>query len=161
VANESLLTIALAPVTDQFKALKNANMAGSVYRVFAEEPVSMYDAPGEGANMMRRLAPGALVVGFSDPGEMRQINTADQVFGYIKRSVRLLPVEGLDPESLYDPEKRAAVESTLPPLEQMQSAWVAREARTRRNQKLFMAAFVLLILLGLLSTLLHSPAPVK
>ncbi len=111
MADETLLTIALSVVTDRFKVLKEGNVAGSVYRVLADEPVPVYDTPTHGSQVMVRLKPGALLVGFSDPGEMRQINTAGQMFGYIKRSVKLVPVAGLDPEGLYDPEKRAAVET--------------------------------------------------
>lgn len=153
------MSIALSVVTDQFKVLKNGNVAGSVYRLLAEQPVPLYEAPTRGANVMRRLKPGSLVVGYSDPGEMRQVNTADQVFGYIKRTVRLVPVQGLDPEGLYDPERRAAVEATLPPVEQMGSAFAIQQSRTKRNQNFFMMGFVLLILLGLGSVLLHSPVP--
>lgn len=159
MADETLLKIAMSVVTDQFKVLKNGNVSGNVYRLVAEKPVPLYDSPTRGSHIMRRITPGALVVGFSDPGEMRQINTADQLFGYINRSVKLVPVQGLDPDSLYDPEKRAAVESTLPPLDQMGTAFADKQVRTKRNQQLFMMGFVLLIILGLLSVFLHSPTP--
>ena len=155
---ETLLKIAFSVVTDQFKVLKKGNVAGNVYRLLSEQPVALYDSPTRGAHIMRRLKPGTLVVGFSDPGEMRQINTADQIFGYIKRSVKLLPVPGLDAEGLYDAEKRAAVEATLPPLDQMGLAFSAAEISNKRNQKYFMMGFVVLILLGLLSVLVFSPA---
>ena len=105
VPEETLLTIALSVVTDQFKVLKKGNVTGNVYRLMAEEAVPLYDSPTRGANVMRRLRPGSLLVGFGDPGEMRQINTADQFFGYIKRSVKLVPVQGLDPRGSVRPRK--------------------------------------------------------
>ncbi len=162
MAEETLLTIALSVVTDQFKTLKKGNVAGNVYRMLGDEPVPVYDSPAKGSQVMLRLKPGALLVGFSDPGEMRQINTAGQMFGYIKRSVKLVPVGGLDPEGLYDPERRAAVEATLPPMEEMGSAHAAEQSRTKRNQQYFMIAFVLVIILGiLLVVMLSSAKPVK
>jgi hypothetical protein len=160
--DETLLTIAMSVVTDQFKVLKTGNVAGSVYRLLAEGPVSVYESPTRGAHVMRKLKPGTLVVAFSDPGELRQINTADQVFGYIKRTVKLLPVPGLDAEGLYDAERRAMVESTLPPLDRMESDYEASQRRTKRNQHYFMIGFVLVILLSLATVFLHAPAaPVK
>jgi hypothetical protein len=154
--------MALSVVTDQFKILKKGNVAGNVYRVLADEPVLVYDSPARGSPVMLRLKPGALLVGFSDPGELRQINTADQMFGYIKRSVKLVPVAGLDPEGLYDPEKRAAVEAALPPLDEMGSAHAAEQSRTKRNQNYFMIGFVLVVLLGIVTVvMLSSGTPVK
>jgi hypothetical protein len=162
VAEQTLISIAFSVVTDQFKVLKHGNVAGNVYRLMASEAVPLYESPTKGASVMRRMKPGALLVGYSDPGEMRQVSTHDQMFGYIKRSVKLLPVAGLNAEGLYDPEKRAAVEATLPPLAAMGSAHDCEEIRTKRNQKLFMMGFILLIIMGLCSVLLHSPAtPVK
>jgi hypothetical protein len=163
VAEETLLTIALSAVTDQFKVLKNGNTAGHVYRLMAGETVPVYDSPGPGANIMRRLKPGVLLVGFNDPGPLRQVCTIDQTFGYIKRTWKLVPVGGIDPEGLYDPEKRAAFESGLPSPEEMLAAYTAEQSRTKRNQQYFMIGFVAFILLGIMTTvLLHSPAvPVK
>lgn len=160
---KTLFGIVLSVVTEQFKVLKNGNVSGNVYRLQAKEPVPVYDSPMPNANIMRRLKPGCLLVGYSDPGKMRQINTADQLFGYIRRTVTLLPVQGLDAEGLYDPERRAAVESALPPLDQMGSAYVTEQTRNRRNQYCFMMAFAMVILLGMVTTaLIHSHAvPVK
>ena len=158
MAEETLVDVLLSVVTDQFKTLQKPDTAGKVYRVLAEEPVPIYDCPTQGANIMRRLLPGALVIGYSSLGEMRQIHTADEVFGYIKRTVTLLPVAGLDAEGLYDPERRGAVEATLPPLKEMGAAYTDEQIRNKRNQYYFMAGFILVILLGLCSTLLHSPA---
>ena len=162
MAEETLLTIALSVVTDQFKTLKQGNTAGSVYRVLADEPVPVYDLPGRGSPVMVRLKPGALLVGFSDPGEMRQVNTANQQFGYIKRSVKLVPVEGLDPEELYDPEKRAAVEAALPPVDEMGTVHATENSRTKRTQHYFMIGFVIVLILGILLVVMLAPAtPVK
>jgi len=163
MAEETLLTIACSVVTDQFKTLKDGDVAGKVYRMLADEPVPVYESPMANAQIMLRLQPGALIVAFSDPWEMRQINTADQTFGYIKRTVKLVPVKGLDPDGLYDPAKRAAVESTLPPVDQMGCAYATQLDQTKRDQKWFMVGFVIVILLGILAkVMLHSHAvPVK
>jgi len=147
----------LSIITDQFKTLKRADLGGKVYRLLTEEPVPVYDLPLLSAPVMRRLQPGSLLVGFSDPGEMRQINTANQDFGYIKRSVTLLPVEGLNPEGLYDPERRAVVESALPSLEEMAAAYATQQTRAKRKQYCFMIALFLVILLGVLIVLTWSP----
>jgi hypothetical protein len=145
-------------VTDQFKVLKHGNVAGSVYRLLAEEPVPLYESPVKNANIMRRVTPGSLVVVFSDPGELRQINTSDQTFGYIARSVKLVPVAGIDPDGVYDPEKRAAIEATLPPMDEMGAAHATKVSVDRRNQHLFVIGLIFLALLGIVTMFLVSPA---
>jgi hypothetical protein len=162
VANETLMTMVLSVVTDQFSVLKKGNVAGNVYRVQSDEPVPVYDTPGRSSLVMLRMKPGALLVGFSDPGEMRQICTADQSFGYIKRTVKLVPVQGLDPEGLYDAETRAAAEAALPPIDEMGSAHAAQQIRAKRNQQYFMIGFVLFVILGMLMVVMITSAkPVK
>jgi hypothetical protein len=145
-------------VADQFKVLKEADVTGKVYRLLADEPVPIYDSPISGANVMRQLKPGSLVVGYSDPGQMRQVNTSDQTFGYIQRSVMLAPVAGLDADGLYDPGKRAAVEATLPSIDEMKLAYTAELSRNRRNQSYFMMGFILVVLLGFVAVVMLSPA---
>jgi len=158
---ETLVTLAMSVVTDQFKALKHGNVTGSVFRLMAEDVVPLYDCPTKGANVMRKLKPGALLVAFSDPGPMRQVNTADQVFGYIPRTAKLLPVTGIDADGLYDPEKRAAAEAALPPIEDMCAAQAATEKRARFHQNLFVVGMVAVFLLAVLTIFLTSPAVPK
>jgi hypothetical protein len=158
VQDETLLTIALSAVTKPFNTLKNGNVMGQVCRMIADETVPLYDTPGEKSPVMLRLKPGVLLVAYSDPGEMRQINTADQMFGYIRRSVKLVPVEGLTPDELYNhPQKRAAFEAQLPPLQGLAPATEQAERKKKLGQNLFMAGFVLLILLGFLLVLTRPP----
>jgi hypothetical protein len=53
---------------------------------------------------------------FDDPGKMRQVNTADQTFGYIDRKVKLQPMNNIIPAEVYDPKLYAAAEARLAPL---------------------------------------------
>jgi hypothetical protein len=66
--------------------------------------------------VIARVNPGSLVVVFDDPGKMRQVNTADQTFGYMERAVKLAPVDHVIPAEVYDPKLRAAAEAALPAL---------------------------------------------
>jgi hypothetical protein len=147
----------LSVLTAPFQILRNGKVGGSVYRVHAEEPVPIYDSPVPDSLVLVRVKPGALIVAFDDPGSLRQVNTPDQSFGYIRRSVKLLPVESIDPEGLYDPETRAAAEAKLPPLEQMSAEYDARERRNRQAKIYFMVALVGVILLSALAVVLRSP----
>jgi hypothetical protein len=149
--------MAMAVVAKPFDTLKNGEVQGRVYRLLAEEPIPVYDSLAPKSPVMVRLRPGSLVVAFSDPGELRQINTADQQFGYISRSVKMVPVEGLDPEGLYDPEKRAEVEAKLPPVEGMLPAQAKAQTKQKRNQFLFMMGFVAVIVFGFLFVVLKPP----
>src|SRR5205807_6669516 len=99
--------MAMSSVAKPFNSLKHGNVQGRVYRILSDQPVPLFDMPGPKSPVMLRLKPGSMVVAVSDPGEMRQVNTADQQFGYMARSVKLVPVPGLEPDGRYDPEKRA------------------------------------------------------
>jgi heat shock protein HtpX len=88
-------------------------LTGRVYQVMSRQPVPVYDRPGPGALVRKRIEPGALVVAFDAQGKTRQVNTAQEVFGYVSRDVRLRVVEGVLPQEVYDPESRAAVEERL------------------------------------------------
>jgi len=57
---------------------------------------------------------------FDDPGKMRQVNTAEQTFGYIERNVKLAAVDHVIPAEVYDSRLRAAAEMRLgaPPVVQ-------------------------------------------
>ncbi len=101
---------------DELTSFNRGNPMGRVHRVISRESVPVYETASLSAPVLARVKSGALLVAFDDPGKMRQINTADQTFGYIERSVRLAPMN-LIPEELYDPAARAAAEAALPPLD--------------------------------------------
>jgi len=111
-------TTGLAP-RDELDSLNRGNPMGRVYRVLSTEPVPLYDDVRAGTPPMvtARIKPGALIVAFDDPGKMRQVNTADETFGYIDRSVKLQALDHVIPAEIYDPKARAAVEAKLPPLD--------------------------------------------
>jgi len=157
VQDETLLSLAVSAVTKPFNTLKNGNVMGQVCRVVSDEPVPIYDTPGPSNLVMVRVRPGSLVVAYSDPGEMRQVNTADQMFGYVKRSVKLVPVEGLTPEELYEPDKRAAFEAALPSTEDFIPATEQAERKSKLHKNLFMMGFVTILLLGILLVMTRPP----
>ena len=101
------------PARDELSALNQGNVMGRVYRVASDEPVSVYEMSNLKSCRVATVEPGALIVGFDDPGPMCQVNTADQTFGYIPRSVVLTPVDDLIPAEVYDPQLRAAAEARL------------------------------------------------
>lgn len=104
---------------DELASLNQGNPMGRVFRVADSEPVPVYEAirPGIPPLVCARIKPGALIVAFDDAGKMRQVNTADETFGYIARSVKLVPLENVIPAEIYDPKTRAALEAKLPPLD--------------------------------------------
>jgi hypothetical protein len=108
--------------------------------------------------VLARVRPGSLIVVFDDPGKMRQVNTADQTFGYLEHSVKLAPVNHVIPAEVYDPKLRAAVEAALPPLpaalQPVEPAVVAGLSRTQLfialgfGGAVFAGMLVLLVVLG-------------
>jgi heat shock protein HtpX len=102
---------------DELASFNRGNPMGRVHRVLARCPVAIFETPSANSAVLARVKPGALVVLFDSPGKMRQINTADQTFGYIDRSVKLAAMDLLIPDELYDPAARAAAEAALPPLD--------------------------------------------
>jgi heat shock protein HtpX len=98
---------------DHLSSIKQGNVMGRVYRVIANEHVSVFDKAGPGALLRLKVKPGAMIVAFDTPGIMRQVNTAEEVFGYISHDVRLEPVPGVLPQEIYDPKARAAAEEVL------------------------------------------------
>jgi hypothetical protein len=91
------------------------------------------------------VKPGALLVAFADAGKMRQVNTADQTFGYIDRSVKLAAMDVLIPDEVYDPAARAAAEAALPALDA-----VAAPVPNRQPQGLTTTQILLAVGLGVL-----------
>jgi heat shock protein HtpX len=101
---------------DELSVLNQGNLMGRVYRVIADAPVPVYDLQNTTSPTLARVKPGSLIVVFDDPGKMRQVNTADQTFGYMDRKVKLVPVNHVIPAEVYDPKLCAAAEAALPPL---------------------------------------------
>lgn len=101
---------------DELAAMNQGNLMGRVYRVISSQPVPIYDLSNTNSGVMARVKPGALIVVFDDPGKMRQVNTADQTFGYLDRSVKLQPMNNIIPAEVYDPKLLAKLEAALPPL---------------------------------------------
>jgi hypothetical protein len=111
-----------ATVVDEALALTNhgelgvfsqGNPMGRVFRLVASAPVPLYDTPSPKSPTLAHIPPGSLVVGFDDPSRMQQICTADETFGYIARSVRLMALPDLMPAEVYDPKLRAAAEARI------------------------------------------------
>jgi hypothetical protein len=106
----------LRPPQDELAALNQGNLMGRVYRVASREAAPVYDLQNIESAVVARVDPGSLIVVFDDPGQMRQVNTARQIFGYMPRSIKLVPVDRMIPAEVYDPKLRAAAEAALPPL---------------------------------------------
>jgi heat shock protein HtpX len=101
--------------SDEMAMLTAGNPMGRVFRLLEADPVPVYDQPDPKSSILARVMPGSLLVVFDDPGPYRQVNTADQTFGYIPRKTKLRAVDML-PAELYDPEARAVAERGLAPL---------------------------------------------
>lgn len=94
-------------------SVAQGQVSGRVYQLVSSEAAPLFDQPEPEALVRKRIEPGALLVVFDTPGRMRQVNTAEEVFGYVSRDVKLRIVEGVLPQEVYDPESRAAVEEVL------------------------------------------------
>lgn len=115
---------------DEFSALCQGNPMGRVVRVMAKEAVAVYDQADSRSCVVGYLQPGKLVVAFDDPGPFREVNTADYTFGYIPRSVELLPIPDLIPAEVYDSRARAGAEAPLPPLGAVMTSPPSLDRRT-------------------------------
>lgn len=157
VKDRSTLTIEAeltGGVHDELAALNQGNLMGRVYRVIADAPVPVYDLANKTSAVMGRVNPGSLLVVFDDPGAMRQVNTADQTFGYMDRSVKIVPINNLIPAEVYDPKLRAAAEAALPPLSVEAASPVTLILGLSRTQIYFAAAFGGFVFAGLMIMLL-------
>jgi Zn-dependent protease with chaperone function len=103
----------LAGSPSPLASLTECGVTGRVCQLVSREATPLMDGPDRGAMVRRRLEPGALLVVFEGRGEMQQVNTAEGVFGYITRKVKLKAVEGILPQEVYDPEARTAIEEVL------------------------------------------------
>lgn len=103
----------LVAAHDELAALNQGHAMGRVYRVLSAEAVPVYETNRSNSLVAARVQPGAFVVVFDDLGGMRQVNTAQEMFGYIDRKVRLQPVSGVLPQEVYNPQMRAAAEERL------------------------------------------------
>ena len=130
---------------DELASFNRGNPMGRVYRLLAPAPVSVYETPSTGSPVLARIQPGALLVAFDDPGKMRQVNTAEQTFGYIDRSVKLAAMELLIPEEVYDARARAAAEAALPPLDAMSRVEAATKPQNLTPQQILAAAVLGLV----------------
>jgi heat shock protein HtpX len=130
---------------DELASFNRGNPMGRVYRLMAAGPVAVYETPSPQAPVLARVKPGALLVAFADAGKMRQVNTADQTFGYIDRSVKLAAMDVLIPDEVYDPAARAAAEAALPALDA-----VAAPVPNRQPQGLTTTQILLAVGLGVL-----------
>ncbi|HEY1219142.1 MAG: M48 family metalloprotease [Bryobacteraceae bacterium] len=146
------------PARDELDHLNRGNPMGRVFRVISSEPVPLYDDvhSGYAPAVTARIKPGALIVVFDDPGKMRQVNTADETFGYIDRSVKLVQLDNVIPAEIYDPKIRAAVEAKLPPLDAVlagttpQAAVPSPDALTSKHIVIAVAVFVGVMVVALL-----------
>jgi heat shock protein HtpX len=114
VQSSSLVTVG---AQDELASFNRGNPMGRVYRLMASAPVPVYETSRPNSPVLARVKPGALLVAFADGGKMRQVNTADQTFGYIDRSVKLVAMDVLIPDEVYSPAARAAAEAALPALD--------------------------------------------
>jgi heat shock protein HtpX len=98
---------------DHLAAINQGHVMGRVYRLMSSEAVPIFDKPDPRALVVARVKPGALLVVFDTPGKMRQVNTAQEAFGYMSLEVKLQAVPGVLPQEIYDPRTRAAAEEVL------------------------------------------------
>lgn len=128
------------------------NPMGRVYRVLSQSAVPVYDQPNPGSLVQKHVQPGGLLVVFDDPGPYRQVNTPDQTFGYLNRSVKLQLLNDLIPEEVYNPKLRAAAEAILPPLSvAMATASISKKGQPASAGGLTMEQFVVAAMLAILT----------
>ena len=97
---------------DELTTLTAGNPTGRVCRIMTAGGTPVYDSADANSRIVARLAAGAFVQVFDDPGSFRSVLTVDQTFGYIPLAVKLLRVDML-PAELQDPAARQRVEMQL------------------------------------------------
>jgi len=137
---------------DELASFNRGNPGGRVYRLVASQPFPVYENPTpqhthDAMVVLTRVKPGALLVAFDDPGKMRQVNTADQTFGYMERSAKLVVVPNMIPAEVYDPVARAAAEANLPPLASPETLNAA--AAAKKPDSLTVNQIVLALVMGI------------
>lgn len=81
-------TLPAAGSADELVFVSSGNPMGRVFRVLSEgSPI--YDRDSTSSMVVDRVKRGDLLVVFDDPGKMRQVITAKQIFGYVPFSVKL------------------------------------------------------------------------
>lgn len=133
---------------DKLASFNRGNPMGRVYRVLAMEPILVYETPSTQSPVLARVKPGSLLVAFDDPGKMRQVNTAEQTFGYIDRSIKLAAMDPLVPEEVYDPASRAAAEAALPPLDPATGQAFQKPPQTLTRQQILLAVGLGVVVFG-------------
>jgi hypothetical protein len=116
--------------------------------------VPVYDLSNKSSAVIARVQPGSLLVVFDDPGKMRQVNTADQTFGYIDRAIKLSPVNHMIPAEVYDPKMRAAAEAALPVLGAVELPESAGVGGLTRGQLFTVLGFGGIVFAGMMMLLL-------
>jgi heat shock protein HtpX len=141
---------------DELRVLNQGNPLGRVYRLLDSSPAPVFDQPSRGSIVLAQVQPGALLVVFDDPGPFRQVNTAEQTFGYLERSVKLQLLKQFIPAEVYDPKLREAAQASLSPF------WVVpvgaapsvaktpvKPANTLTGTQMFVVAlFVIVVFVG-------------
>ncbi len=127
---------------DELSSLTLGSPGGRVCRIMASEGTPVYDQADSRSRIVARLAAGAFVVVFDDPGRFRGVVTVDQTFGYIPLSVKLQPVDML-PAEIHDPAARQRVELELAQKPTSQQA-------ITRKQMLIAAGFGIAVFAGIL-----------
>jgi hypothetical protein len=136
---------------DELSMLTVGNPMGRVFRLMERTAVPVHDQPDPKSAVLAQILPGSLMVVFDDPGPYRQVNTAEQTFGYMPRKVKLQAVDML-PSELYDPPTRAVAEEALPPLD---SAAPATSPAVTGKQIAFAVAFGIVVFAGVLAALMY------
>jgi hypothetical protein len=97
---------------DELSSLTLGTPGGRVCRILASEGTPVYDQASATSRVVARLAAGAFVVVFDDPGRFRGVVTVDQTFGYIPLSIKLEQVDMM-PAEIHDPAARQRIELEL------------------------------------------------
>jgi len=103
-----------APVgaTDELALVTTGNPMGRVFRVMDQES-PIFDRPTPASLIIARVKQGDLLIVFDDPGNMRQVVTSKQTFGYLPRTVKLQR-EDLMPAEIHNANARVSTADAPP-----------------------------------------------